>query len=212
MSNDLAVILEPGSTAILCMEMQRGVVGELAMPRHRPLGDAVYSAGIPARLAGLMEAGRRAGVQVVYCNAVKRPDHKGAFLNTPMLVQTADLPEFMREGSESVQVIPELRVDPADLVSSRYHGFSPFTETALDIMLRAQGIRTIVATGVSLNRGITAMAFEGVSRGYNVVVARDCVTGLPAEYAAAQLQHGLEAISRILDAAQIQAHWTGQTR
>ena len=204
---ELAKLLDPKTTAILCMEMQRGVVGDLKMPAHRALGEAVYEAGIPARLAKLMDAGRRAGAQVVYCNAVKRADHKGAFMNTPLLVQTAAMPDFLREGTPPTEIIPELRVDAADLVSARYHGFSPFTETSLDITLRTLGIRTIVATGVSLNRGIAAMTFEGVSRGYHVVVARDCVAGLPAEYARSVIEYGLAAISTIADAAAIEAAW-----
>ena len=37
---------------------------------------------------------------------------------------------------------------------SRLHGMTPFTSTSLDQILRNLGIRTVVATGVSVNLGV----------------------------------------------------------
>ena len=49
----LADIAKQGKTAILTMEMQRGVVGDLAV--IRALADVVASEGIPKRLGQLVE-------------------------------------------------------------------------------------------------------------------------------------------------------------
>ena len=49
------------------MEMQRGVIGDLAT--IRPLADLVASEGIPERLGGLLEAARRRDVSVIHCRA-----------------------------------------------------------------------------------------------------------------------------------------------
>ena len=52
--------------------------------------------------------------------------------------------------------------------------------TELDPVLRNLGIRTIVAAGVSVNVALTNLVFDGVNVGYQVVVPRDAVAGLPA--------------------------------
>src|SRR6185369_4963973 len=65
-------------------------------------------------------------------------------------------------GSHSARNIPEITPKPEDFVSSRYHGMSPFTGTSLDMALRNMGIKTVIATGVSLNVGIFAMVCEAV--------------------------------------------------
>jgi len=52
--------------------------------------------------------------------------------------------------------------------------------TELDPVLRNLGIRTIVAAGVSVNVALTNLVFDAVNAGYQVVVPRDAVAGLPA--------------------------------
>jgi nicotinamidase-related amidase len=72
---------------------------------------------------------------------------------------------------------------------------SPFLGTTLDPTLRALGVGTVVATGVSLNLGIVGLAVEAVNLGYRVVVVRDAVCGVPAEYAEAVLRHTLSLVA-----------------
>ena len=79
-----------------------------------------------------------------------------------------------------MQVPAEIGVDPADIVLARYHGLGPMTGTQLDPMLRNLGVTTIVGVGVSLNVGMTNLAFDAVNRGYQIVIPRDAVAGVPA--------------------------------
>ena len=58
------------------------------------------------------------------------------------------------------------------------------TGTQLDPILRNLGVTTIVGVGVSLNVGMTNLAFDAVNRGYQIVIPRDAVAGVPAEYGA----------------------------
>ncbi|CAO5177345.1 hypothetical protein FAIPA1_30286 [Frankia sp. AiPs1] len=50
-------------------------------------------------------------------------------------------------------------------------------------VLRNLGVTTIVATGVSVNIAIPNLVMDAVNRGYQVVVPRDAVAGIPADYA-----------------------------
>jgi nicotinamidase-related amidase len=68
--------VEPATTALVSMEMQRGVVGDLS--RILTLVAAVAEGGIVGNLAALMKAARGAGIPVVHCNALFRADRKGS--------------------------------------------------------------------------------------------------------------------------------------
>jgi nicotinamidase-related amidase len=106
-------------------------------------------------------------------------------------------PGHLLEGTEAVDLVPELGPEPGDLISARRHGVSPFTGTDLDATLRNLGVRTVVATGVSLNLGIVGLAIEAVNLGYQVVVATDAVAGIPADYADAVLRHTLGLVATL---------------
>lgn len=205
MATALADLIEPKSTAIVCMEMQRGVVGDLSL--LPPIAAAIARSGMPQRLAALMSDGRKAGAQVVFCNAVFRPDRKGSALNCPMFSRFAKVKGHMQEGTPSAEVIPALPVLPEDLVSARYHGMSPFTGTSLDAWLRNLGIRTVIATGVSLNIGILAMTLEAIGLGYRVVLPRDCASGTPDDYVEGMLANTYAPLATLSDGEAIRAVW-----
>ncbi len=102
----------------------------------------------------------------------------------------------------------ELGPEPSDLVSTRLHGVSPFTGTSLDTWLRNLGVRTVVATGVSVNLGVLGLAIEAVNLGYQVVVVRDAVAGLPQEYADAVLDNTFPLISTLTTVDELVAAWS----
>lgn len=183
------------------MEMQRGVVGDLA---NHPASRAVQRSGLLPKLAALLESARRMGLPVIHCTASFRSDRAGSFRNMPAIERLLENPNHLLVGTESVDVVPEL-IHQTDIISSRHHGISPFTDTGLDTILRSLGIRTVIATGVSLNRGIIGMTIEAVNRGYQVLIPRDCVTGYPAAYGRAVLDNTLAAIATITESASLVA-------
>src|SRR5205823_11281825 len=110
---DITELVTPGSCAIVCMEMQRGVVGDLTtLPA---IAEEIRAGGLPARLAALMDAARSVGVPVVYCTAVFRADRKGSAAVTPLSARLARSPDHMVVGTPSAEVIPELAPHPEDL-------------------------------------------------------------------------------------------------
>jgi nicotinamidase-related amidase len=178
---DLATLVAPDHTAVLTMEMQRGVVGDLSpIPE---LADEVERAGVVKRAAELLGAARAHDARVVHCTAEFRADRAGSATNCPMLAVMARQPGHLLVGSDAARVVDALGPEPGDFVSSRLHGISPFTGTALDATLRNLGVTTVVATGVSVNLGVLGLAIEAVNLGYRVVVATDAVAGVPRDYA-----------------------------
>jgi nicotinamidase-related amidase len=190
------------------MEMQRGIVGDLA--KVAATAGAVSTSGIARPLAALLGVARGAGVAVVHCTVSFRPDRLGTFRNIPMVNRFLDAdPDHLTVGTPQVEVLPELLDREHDLESMRHHGMSPFTGTTLDPLLRALGTTTVVATGVSLNRGVTGMTLEAIGCGYHVVIPTDCVVGYPAEYAQAVLEHGLAPIAHLTTSQDLAAAWAG---
>lgn len=203
---DLSELADPAHTAVLTMEMQRGVIGDLAsIPT---LAEVAASTGIVDATSRLLDAARRAGARVVHCTAQFRPDRAGSATNAPLLAVMLRNPGHLVVDSDAAQVMPELDPQPGDVISPRAHGLSPFTGTSLDITLRNLGVRTVVATGVSVNIGVFGLVLEAVNLGYSVVLATDCVTGVPAEYAAAVVDHSLSLMATCARADQLVEIWS----
>jgi nicotinamidase-related amidase len=198
--------VKPGRAAILTMEMQRGVIGDLSA--LRALADVVDNQGIPKRLGLLLDSARGAGIPVIHCRAAFRPDRRGSYANVPMVNHMLKNPEHMLLGEGTSEVIPELGPAADDLDSVRLHGMSPFTGTNLDPTLRSLGVDTVIATGVSLNVGIQGMVIEAINHGYHVVLVKDCVAGYPPEYAESVIEHSLARITTPTTAEELVGLWS----
>lgn len=209
MNDVLARRVDPAHTTILSMEMQRGIVGDLA--RFVGPAEAVRESGILARCASLYAAARHAGMRVVHCNAAFRPDRAGSYRNMPFVNRLLDDPEHLPVGTPAVDPVPELKGE-GDLESTRLHGISPFAGTDLDSILRSLGTRTVVAAGVSLNRGIIGISIEAVNHGYEVVVPRDAVIGYPREYGEMVLRHTLDGLVTLSSVEELASIWRDGAR
>jgi nicotinamidase-related amidase len=106
-----------------------------------------------------------------------------------------------------VELVPELGDDPRDIIVPRLHGMTPFTSTSLDQILRNLGVRTIVATGVSVNLGVFGMVMSALDLGYQVVLVRDGVAGVPPEYAQAVIENSLSLVSTVVTSEELLGTW-----
>ncbi len=207
----LASLVDPASTAVLTMELQRGVVGPGAMMES--LRRQVAAAGTVRAAAAVCNAARAAGARVVHCVVQTRGDGAGGAVNCRIL-GLAD--KLRREqgiaptmaGTDGERLVPELGEDPRDLVMVRWHGLTPFTSTALDQTLRNLGVTTVVATGVSVNVGIMGLCLSAVDLGYQVVLVRDAVAGVPEDYADSVIEHSLAMVATVVTSAQLLEAWS----
>ena len=125
--------------------------------------------------------------------------------NWPAATRKSPVP--MTPGSPQAEVLPEIGVAESDLVVPRLHGLSPMHGTELDPILRNLGVRTIVAVGVSVNLALTNLVLDAVNAGYQVVVPRDAVAGLPPAYVEAVFEHTLGLVATITTAAEVVSLW-----
>jgi nicotinamidase-related amidase len=202
---ELSDLAAPGTCAVLTQEIQRGVVGDLSS--FPQLAEAARQVGVVPNTARLLAAARARNVPVVHCTAEFRPDRAGSSVNCSLIAAMVRNPDHLLVGTPAAELITELGPEPGDLVSSRLHGVSPFTGTALDTWLRSLGVGTVVATGVSVNLGVLGLAIEAVNLGYRVVVPRDTVAGVPRAYADALLDTTFPLISTLTTVDELVAAW-----
>ena len=197
--------INPKHTAILCMEMQRGVV--TTQGNIYDLINAVTKSGIISNGQRLLSEARLRCVNVIQCTTAFRKDRRGTTARMPLLAVMLKNSEHMLEGTSAVEVIPEWS-DGTDIECRRYHGVSPFSGTDLDTKLRSMNIKTVLITGVSLNLGVLSMCIEAANLGYRVIVVSDAVTGFPEEYCKALMQNTISLVARSMRVDDILAYWT----
>ena len=111
-------------------------------------------------------------------------------------------------GTAAVEVIPEIGVDERDVVLTRLHGLGPMGGTDLDPVLRNLGITTIVGIGVSVNVGMLDFAFDAVNAGYQFVLPRDAVAGIPEDYAESVLDNTLSLVTTLCTTDDVLRAWS----
>lgn len=159
--------LDPAVTALVLIDLQRGVVALPVGPHS--------AADVVTRAARLADAFRSAGAPVLLVRVTRSPDG-GDALRTQV-----DEPGPARAPSpDSAQLVPALRPDDrAVVVTKRQWG--AFYGTDLDLQLRRRGITTVVLGGIATTQGVESTARAAHEHGYHVVLVEDAMSGLAAE-------------------------------
>ena len=202
----LTQLVEPSHTAVVLQECQNGIIG--ANSGLPAMAEAARESGCIQAVARLVAAARSAGVRVIHSVFHQREDGWGDNTDLLLFKVIEESPVKLYAGSEAVQPIDEIGLDPADFVIVRHHGMSPFPASELNAVLRNEGVNTIIPAGVSVNWAITNLTFDAVNRGYDVVVPRDAVTGIPAEYVEMAIEHSLAFVSTIAATEEIVTAWS----
>lgn len=206
MALDLRALVDPAHTALVTQECQKGVIGpNAALP---VLAEAAAARMIP-NAGRLAAAARAAGVPVVHCVAQRRPDGLGSNRNARLFMGMLKTPVPLTPGTEAVEVIDEIGVAETDVVLHRLHGLGPMGGTDLDPVLRNLGITTIVGIGVSVNVGMLDFVMDGVNAGYQFVMPRDAVAGVPEAYAEAVLDNTVALLATMPSTDEVIAAWGG---
>jgi biuret amidohydrolase len=201
---DLVALLDPAHTAVVTSECQNGVIGvDSLLPE---LAASAAESVVPNG-ARLCAAARAAGATVIHCVAGRRTDDRGSNHNARLYGAILRSPIRMDLGTPATDVVAEFAVDPSDFVLPRIHGLNPMAGTDLDPILRNLGVTTLVVAGVSVNIAVTNLVMDAVNHGYQVVLARDAVAGVPASYADAVIDNTLSLLATVLTTSEITEHW-----
>jgi nicotinamidase-related amidase len=199
----LADLVAPAHTAIVTQECQGAVIGPnagLAL-----LAEEARRVALP-NIIKLLPAARAAGVPVVHCVVQRRPDGQGSNHNAKIFAIGRGEVNIL-PGTPGAAVLPELGPEPTDLVLTRWHGVGPMGGTDLDAVLRNLGVSTIVVVGVSLNIAIPNVVMDAVNAAYRVVIPKDAVAGIPADYGAAMITNTLSLLATITSTDDLLQTW-----
>jgi len=179
---ELHEIAAPGQTALVVIDMQNDLCSPDGVFAAQGADVSAYAAITP-RIARLVAAAREAGVLVVFVQATTRKDHATQSLSQLFFElrmqrsypdpQQAPL-SFCEAGTWGQQVLPELDCRDTDVVIEK-HRSSAFVGTPLDLVLRSQAIRTVVAVGCTTEGCVDSTVRSAGFLDYFPVVARDCV-------------------------------------
>ncbi len=194
---------EPRATALLFVECQRGVIGDLSV--LPALAEAAQPAlGAMARLA---TGARGAGVQVVHLTYLPLAGGRSASQRAPLMRATASTAAW-NESDPALEIVPDIGVGPDDLVLPRHQGISPVSphRGADHSAQHGHGTRR---RGRRLNQpGRPLVAVGAADEDFAVTVATDATVGTPPEHHASMLRHSLAFVARLASTDELLADWS----
>jgi nicotinamidase-related amidase len=162
--------VEPARMALVNVDMQIAFIE--GTPLSAPDGPAL----LPV-VNKLAEACRRAGIRVIHTRHVTRPD--GSNLGTMGELIDAVRAGYIMDGSETAKLHPKLEVKDGDIVLDKPR-YGAFSGTDLDNLLRANGIDTIIVSGICTNICCETTTREAGMRDYHVFFMEDGTETFPA--------------------------------
>jgi nicotinamidase-related amidase len=177
---ELAELVDPRHAALVVVDMQRDFCKPGGAFERLGVSISMYPEMIP-RLARLVESARAARVLVVYVLMTVLPGRASESpaqirFNMRMHLSQADGEpiRYTEDGSEGQKLIPELTVEDGDLVVKKYRS-SGFWGTNLDMLLRSNGVQTVIVAGCTTEGCVESTARDAMFNDYYVVIADDCV-------------------------------------
>lgn len=194
---------ELDKTALLFVECQRGVIGDLSV-----LPALEESAQPALTIMGQLAAGARScGVLVAHLTYIPVAEGRSTNRRSPLMRAMTATAEWS-ESNPGGEVVPEIGVRPDDLVFPRHQGISPVHRTETLAILRNMGVEEIVVAGVSTNLAIPLVAVGAADEDFAVTIPTDACIGTPPEHHASMLKHGLAFVARLTTVGELLADWS----
>ena len=191
---ELAELVVSAHTALIMVDMQRdfiepdGAFGKLGIDL------SMYTESRP-RLAALLASARNSGTLVVHLQNTALPGRMGdspSYLRFNLRMHQAARREgpplrYTVAGTPGHDFAEEFAPLAEELVVRKYRS-SGFWGTNLDMLLRSNGIKTVVFGGCTTEGCVESTARDAMFNDYYVVIAEDCVASDDrAQHAASQL-------------------------
>jgi nicotinamidase-related amidase len=211
---ELEELVDPSHTALIVIDMQRDFIEPDGLFGSLGIDLSMYAESRP-RLASLLGAARKAGTAVMHLQNTALADrksdspaqirfnlrmHKDARRNQPPLRYTIP-------GTPGHEFAPEFMPREDELVVRKYRS-SGFWGTNLAMLLRSNGIKTVIVGGCTTEGCVESTARDAMFNDFYVVIAEDCVASDDkAQHDASMLlmRHRFD----IASGAEIQRLWQG---
>jgi nicotinamidase-related amidase len=186
--DSLDEILAPSHAALLIIDVQNDLFS-VGGHFERFGKDLSGMRAILPHLSALLYGARRTGIYRVFIQQTCFPE---AMSDSPawLYLRTRKhgiSPDFSIDGTWGHGIVEEIKPLAGETVL-RKHRSNAFAHTSLDLLLRNNGVRSIVVTGAVTEGCVLATAIDALSYDYYTVVARDCVASRHPELHEAALK------------------------
>jgi nicotinamidase-related amidase len=142
----------------------------LVMDFQTPILDGITSHGLVESTASLIAAARAASARVIYVVVGFRAGYPEVSARNPMFEGVRQSRRF--EG-QAFEIPASLTPLPTDIVIAK-HRVSSFAGTDLDMILRANGLETLVLSGIVTSGVVLSTVRHAADADYRVIVVEDC--------------------------------------
>jgi nicotinamidase-related amidase len=163
--------IDPGSAALLVMDYQVNALTKFMT--------AAQSADAIACVPELIATARGVGMMVIHVVVAFRPGHPELSPRNPVF-SAVKANGMLVAGSEGVAIHPAAAPREGEPIVVK-HRISPFVGADLEMLLRANGIDTLVLAGVHTSGVVLSTVCQAVDLDYRLVVVRDCCADPDAE-------------------------------
>lgn len=204
--------VDPAHSAVVVVDYQNDfVAGGGALDRAGMFSGSLVA--VEGSIAQLIDRGRRMGCKVVFlrCEYNSQPVEK--YLSDVWLDQAArrwhglyiDHPVCVA-GTWGAEFYGKVQPDPSDIVVTK-HRFGGFEGTDLDMVLRTNGIRTLIFGGVVTHVCVESTIRQAFFNDFFSVVVSDSVAGWQPEWHRASLEVLDWGFAQVVTADQLFEAW-----
>jgi ureidoacrylate peracid hydrolase len=211
MTDDMRTMLAdnvaPGSAALLAIDVQNDFCAKGGY-YDKTGADLTFCAAAVERLVAFIDAARAAGVRVIFARNHYDPVYVSETQKARLRRVGWDIP-YCRQGTWGADFY---RVAPRpDEVIVTKHRFDAFYGTDLEVVLRANKVRSLILTGVATNVCVESTLRSAFFRDFEVVVAEDCCAARNARAHDATLENVRQYFGMVAGAGEIESIWRQAT-
>jgi ureidoacrylate peracid hydrolase len=204
MLTTLAQKVSPDNAAVLVVDVQNDYCAPGGGLARLGVDMSAIEACVP-RIAALVEGARAAGVPVIHVRTHHEPATESPAYRELRLRRSPNKPRWCEPGTwgaDFYNVTPQ----SGEVVITK-HRYSGFIETNLDLILRSQGIVSLIMTGVASNNCVECTARDGFMKDYYIVFVDDCTAATNAAIHAATLANMESLFGIVVQSEAVLAQW-----
>jgi len=161
--------IDPRTCALLAMDFQTLIVEGFVTDKEQLLQVT----------AKLLEAARKARITVIYVVVGFRAGYPEVSALNMSFSAVKEMGRFA-PGDTSAEIHPAVAPKPGEPVVTK-HRVGAFAGTDLDMILRANGIETLLLTGIATSGVVLSTVRHAADADYRLLVVKDCCSDRDAE-------------------------------
>ena len=177
--------MNPHTTALVLIEYQNDFTTQGGV-FHDAVKDVMHTSNMLANTATTVEQARTLGVKIIHLPIQFAEGYP------ELTTRDYGILKGVADGSEAITR------EAGDILVEGKRGLDGFATTGLDLVLRNNGVQTLVVAGFLTNCCVEGTVRSGYEKGYNVVTLIDCTATFTDEQQQAAERFTLPMFSRTL--------------